>query len=247
MNNSHTSAPIYQGYFGKMPTHGDFVHNNLPRSFITPWDTWLQSAIATSQQQIGEDWLNHFIISPPYHYVLSPGVCGEQIWMGVMIPSVDAVGRYYPLTLCRSLDSANTSATNPLVLFERHKKWFVGAETLLRKCLIEDLQAHQLEEKSRHLVINESQPSTRYGLQQHPNIAWRIESGGAASDSVEQTQLFSAVLDKFCIAYSLWKTEGSAHVPSSLLLAQGFPPFESISAMLDGRWNAYGWKDEKSG
>jgi type VI secretion system protein ImpM len=26
------------GFYGKVPTHADFIRHNLPRSFIEPWD-----------------------------------------------------------------------------------------------------------------------------------------------------------------------------------------------------------------
>lgn len=243
-NQAHSHARMYQGYYGKVPTHGDFVSGSLPRSFIGPWDTWLQQAMATSRQQIGENWLNHYLTAPPYHYVLSPNLCGEHIWMGVMIPSVDSVGRYYPLTLCRTV----SALANPLNLFEQHKRWFADAQTLLLSCLEEDFVLDDFEEKLKYLVINESNRHTVYPLQEHEEVAWRVELSPSAEESLQTNsfypELLSTVLDKFCLAYSLWKTEGAYHSQPSFLLAQGFPPFEGVSPMLDDRWNAYGWKNK---
>ena len=34
------------GFFGKLPSHGDFLSRRLPRSFVDPWDSWLQSRTA---------------------------------------------------------------------------------------------------------------------------------------------------------------------------------------------------------
>lgn len=235
-----SQTKMYQGYYGKVPTHGDFVSGNLPRSFIDPWDTWLQQAMATSRQQIGENWLNNYLTAPPYHYILSPNICGEHIWLGVMIPSVDRVGRYYPLTLCRTVNPA----ANPLLLFEQHQQWFTDAQSLLLSCLDEAFELTEFEQKLKSLVTNEDNLSTADPLQVHQEFAWRVES---ARQTVQVLpELFSAVLDKFCMAYSVWKTEGSYHGSPSFLLAQGFPPFEGVSPMLDGRWNAYGWKNKNS-
>ncbi|HHL18302.1 MAG TPA: type VI secretion system-associated protein TagF [Thiothrix sp.] len=234
---SYSQIRMYQGYYGKVPTHGDFVSGSLPRQFIDPWDTWLQQAMATSRQQIGENWLNSYLTAPPYHYVLSPNLCGENIWLGVMIPSVDRIGRYYPLTLCRTV----SPTANPLLLFQQHQQWFTDAQTLLLSCLEEAFELAEFEQKLKHLVINESNTPTVDPLQVHQEVAWRVESERQMVELCPA--LFSAVLDKFCMAYSIWKTEGSYHTPPSFLLAQGFPPFESVSPMLDGRWHAYGWKN----
>ena len=47
------------GYYGKVPVLGDFVKYNLPRSFIEPWDDWLQQAInARNRQQQSERHAN---------------------------------------------------------------------------------------------------------------------------------------------------------------------------------------------
>ena len=42
------------GYYGKVPTNGDFVLRRLPRSFVDPWDAWLQRAMAISREQLAE-------------------------------------------------------------------------------------------------------------------------------------------------------------------------------------------------
>ena len=65
------------GFYGKLPTHGDFISRNLPRTFIDPWDNWLQTAISASHEQLGEQWLNYFLVAPVWKFILSDGTCGE--------------------------------------------------------------------------------------------------------------------------------------------------------------------------
>ena len=98
--------PLVPGLYGKIPSLGDFVSRRLPRSFISPWETWLQEVITNSREQLGELWLDHYLTCPLWRFVLSPGICGEQAWGGVLMPSVDRVGRYYPFTLVGRLDAA---------------------------------------------------------------------------------------------------------------------------------------------
>ena len=133
---SYATQQIFQGYYGKLPTHGDFVSQGLPRSFIDPWDTWSRASMLASQKQLGATWLDSYLTSPPYWYVLSPHNCGEHIWMGVVIPSVDSIGRYFPLTLCRTA----SATANPLLLFKQHYRWFADAEHLLMSCLYDGFQ-----------------------------------------------------------------------------------------------------------
>ena len=86
------------GFCGKLPARGDFVRAGLPRDFTDRWDDWLQSVIAGSRALMGEAWLPAFLEAPVWRFVLPPGMCGERAALGLMLPSVDKAGRYFPLT-----------------------------------------------------------------------------------------------------------------------------------------------------
>lgn len=86
------------GFYGKLPARGDFVRFGLPRGFTDPWDAWLAAALAASRARLGEAWLPAFLESPVWRFLLSPGLCGDRAVLGLMMPSVDRAGRYFPLT-----------------------------------------------------------------------------------------------------------------------------------------------------
>lgn len=98
------------GFFGKVPSHGDFVARRLPAAFIEPWDAWLQAGMAHSRAQLGDAWLPTYLNSPIWRFALGAGVCGPQAWTGVMMPSVDRVGRYFPFTIACEVDGTGTPA-----------------------------------------------------------------------------------------------------------------------------------------
>ena len=85
------------GFYGKLPARGDFVRAGLPRDFIDPWDTWLQSVLAGSRALMGEAWLPAFLEAPVWRFSLPVGMCGHQAVLGLILPSVDQAGRYFPL------------------------------------------------------------------------------------------------------------------------------------------------------
>ena len=87
------------GLFGKLPARGDFVRAGLPGSFIEPWDAWLQRALDAARRTMGERWLPAWLDAPVWRFSLAPWVCGQGAVLGLMVPSVDRVGRYFPLTL----------------------------------------------------------------------------------------------------------------------------------------------------
>lgn len=87
------------GYFGKIPSHGDFVSKGLPPALVAAWDAWLQGCMLESQRQLGDRWLPLYLNSPVWRFAISPGLLGPEGLGGVMMPSVDRVGRYFPLMI----------------------------------------------------------------------------------------------------------------------------------------------------
>lgn len=96
------------GWHGKLPSLGDFASRRLEPDFIALWDGWLAAGLAGLQQQAPSDWLQHYLACPAWRFVLMPGLLpapfGDRAWAGVLMPSVDRIGRYFPLTLIAPLD-----------------------------------------------------------------------------------------------------------------------------------------------
>ncbi|MEJ1168877.1 type VI secretion system-associated protein TagF [Variovorax sp. CCNWLW235] len=99
------SASALPGWFGKLPGMGDFAHRRLPESFRSEWDHWLQRGLARLKDR-HTDWMAHYLQAPVWCFALGPGVAGEGAWIGVMMPSVDGVGRYFPITLAVEFDAS---------------------------------------------------------------------------------------------------------------------------------------------
>src|ERR1700733_5055101 len=87
------------GFFGKLPSHGDFVRRRVADDFVAGWDAWLQSCLAQSRETLGDKWLDTYLTSPVWRFALAPAVCGAAAVAGILVPSVDRVGRYFPLTI----------------------------------------------------------------------------------------------------------------------------------------------------
>ena len=128
---------IARGFAGKIPARGDFVHAGLPRDFADPWHDWQSSVIAGSRTLMGDVWLEAFLEAPVWRFVLPPGLCGTRAAIGLIMPSVDKVGRYFPLTFA-ALPDAGTPAE------ENWADWLDAVETLGRLALDEDAPPERL-------------------------------------------------------------------------------------------------------
>jgi len=84
--------------FGKLPSKRDFVSYNMPRPFLENWENWLQASLAESKLLIGDRWQNLFLTMPIWRFWLGRNLFGQSA-VGAIMPSVDGVGRYFPLCL----------------------------------------------------------------------------------------------------------------------------------------------------
>jgi type VI secretion system protein ImpM len=129
-------------WFGKLPGMGDFAQRRLAPHFQQGWDNWLQRGLQQLRSQ-REDWVVHYLEAPLWCFALGEDVLGAKPWLGILMPSVDAVGRYFPLTLAIEMehsaqgDSENTSATI------RH--WWSRSAKAALSALDEDMDAAGFE------------------------------------------------------------------------------------------------------
>ena len=127
------AGPVAAGFFGKIPARGDFVRSGLPRGFVDAWDAWLQRVLPESRDRLGALWLPAWMEAPIWHFMLPAGQCGAAPTIGVWMPSIDAAGRHFPLTLARVGR-----------LPERTGEWLAGAEAVGLAALQLDLAPEEV-------------------------------------------------------------------------------------------------------
>lgn len=236
------SAAGDPGFYGKVPQLGDFVSRHLPRSFLDPLDEWLQGAIACSREQLGEGWLEVYLGSPVWRFATSQGLLGEPAWAGVMIPSVDSVGRYFPLLLGAALPPG----AHPFAAAERGQAWYDGAEGLL----LEVLEGESFDAEAfagRVAALGRPEVVVAEGIDSEAPVpvepltgAWQFSTGGAGP-GVHYPELLAQLARQRFGGYSLWWSSGSHFVYPSLLVCRGLPPPDGYAALLDGRWQQWSW------
>ena len=136
------------GWHGKLPALGDFASRRLGPEFIEPWDGWLAAGLHALRSTASDHWLQHYLASPSWRFLLQPGVLpGAQAWAGVLMPSVDRVGRYFPFTMAQPLGGAALDWRQLQTLWRGLTAW----DDLARDALHDDWTAEQLEaELHRH-------------------------------------------------------------------------------------------------
>jgi type VI secretion system protein ImpM len=222
------------GFFGKLPARGDFVTRRLTRDFTDPWDGWLQDAIAMSAQQLGADWLDTYLTAPIWRFLLSPGICGQGPMLGVMMPSVDRVGRYFPLTLAVTVADCATPAKAMLTA----GAWFDEVEQLALSALEDDADLDRIDQQAEAIAPpSVEQPgAASYRTDRAVSIELGENGADAAAGAID------SVLGLLASRYTLWWTSGSDRCKPSLVFAESLPSVERFAALLDGKWERWGWK-----
>jgi type VI secretion system protein ImpM len=135
--------------FGKMPALGDFFRINAPCPFVDPWDAWLQKSMHDVRGILGADWQACFMAAPIWRFALSDGLAGPNAMLGVLMPSVDRVGREFPLTLMAPVSGHSS-------VIEAHfaaQDVFCALEDVALSVLDDDMTRDRLAEKLAQIQV----------------------------------------------------------------------------------------------
>ena len=267
MTPANSTGPC--GYYGKVPVRADFVGGRLRRETVERWDLWLQGALAESQHRIGDAWRDLFFAAPIWRFILPAGACSRSCFMGILMPSVDSVGRCFPLTLAHEIEGP----VDPLGLMAGSGRWFAAAEELALTALGEEFD---LDHFGRVL------PSWREMRGPVDRIetdrcafSWRASTGAARNSGIwTALPLASGAAAMAALVLAGWS--GNAHEwpgiwwtagaqspasqftpavqtpdPASglmpgLAISHGLMPQGGFAALLDGCWSAHGWTVDAS-
>jgi len=243
------SRPLEVGFYGKLPSHGDFLRRRVSDAFVGVWDSWLQDCIAASRLALGDRWLDVYLTSPSWRFACAAGACGPAPVIGIMVPSVDRVGRYFPLTLVAEL----SHDAHLIASVTEAGSFFDNAEGLAIETLAADqIDFERFEERLTALGLAVRSAGARPLVMLEPTAAavlsdsavgpWQmpIASASHLSSAFEQVaaQRLSALYDPLV----LWWTEGSSIIEPSCLIAKGLPHPDSFAALLDGGWAHRQWQ-----
>jgi type VI secretion system protein ImpM len=220
-------------WYGKLPALGDFASRRLDPEFLELWDNWLARGMLELRERDPAVWLDAYLISPSWRFLLMPaclpGKLGQQAWAGVLMPSVDRVGRYFPFTIVRPL------ATGPGSLSDLQALWqdLGRLDDLAADALQDDWSAERLE----HELAASVRPSVTENARvpagaDLPLIPGELVKLPSALDAASQiaTQALQLWVTQ-ALGRSYWYAAG-AQLPGNMRVCAGLP--HSPSALLSG-------------
>jgi type VI secretion system protein ImpM len=236
------------GFYGKLPSHGDFLARRVPDAFVGSWDQWLQEGMTATRLRLGAEWLNVYLTSPIWRFVCAAGACGPEMVAGILVPSVDKVGRYFPLTIVTAL----RTVPNPVFAADALSPFFDAAERLAVNTL--ELDAVDLAQfdaavaalgqlaarvyEPTRIVLDRGAARV---LTESSAQAWCLPIASPAELSASVLQLAAHRLAEMYSPLVLWWTAGSQLVTPSCLVTRGLPAAEQFVALLHGSWGEHLW------
>jgi len=235
------------GFYGKLPSHGDFLRRRVSDAFIAAWDAWLQECLAATRATLGDAWLEIYLTSPAWRLACAPGVLGPKPLVGVMVPSVDRVGRYFHLALVAELPNG----TDPVTAATKATAFFDAAEQLAIETLEADPVDFERFDEDVAGLRSELGPfdvaavaldgSAGDVLKGDVPAQWHIPLATPPRPGDVLEQLLSRHLSALYEPLVLWWTSGSAIVEPSFLISKGLPEPSTFAALLDGSWASREW------
>jgi type VI secretion system protein ImpM len=119
------------GFFGKVPSHGDFVASGVSATFREALDLWLQAGLEMGRETLGPEWKRQFETMPIWRFVVPHGLWGPATHVGVLLPNADRVGRRFPLVVAAQLSDYREDPRQ--LCFDN--TWFTAAEALAETSL----------------------------------------------------------------------------------------------------------------
>lgn len=135
------------GWYGKLPSLGDFVGRRMPHALEAEWDSWLRAGMDELRSMSTEAWSDAFVSAPIWFFAASARVTGSAV-MGALAPSMDRVGRYYPFTIVAAAPNAGCALADDARLLT----FFAGARAAIVDARRQALSAEDLDERISYLT-----------------------------------------------------------------------------------------------
>lgn len=159
--------------FGKLPARRDFIARDVPNPVLEVVEPFLQGGLAQSRESLGKGWLDAYLAAPMWRFWWAQPLAGVGI-AGVMMPSVDRVGRYFPLLAMalapRGFDIALPSAGDDA--------WYLALETALLDALDETATLDDL--LARLAALPAAPPLAPAGAALSGSLWWTLGGTGMA-------------------------------------------------------------------
>jgi type VI secretion system protein ImpM len=215
--------------FGKLQAKRDFIAIATPRAFLSVFEPWLQSAISASRSELKDNWQNAFLVAPIWRFWFGAELCGIPV-AGAIMPSMDGVGRYFPLAIFAFPDPGSSILPPEL---DPQEEWFAALEGFLLSTLEPGRSFDQISADLNALPAPCCQrfesPANLYTLAKGGSL---VVGEAAVMESFRLTRIHDS--GRAYAAMSFWWTQGGDGYDQHAFATRHLPDPYLFSSMLTG-------------
>ena len=211
------------GFYGKLPSNGDFLSRNLSHDVTISIDEWFQISMTQLRHRL-PDWSYFFNASPSWFFIVPCNFFSPKAYVGYITPSIDRVGRCFPLIVLKEMSKDAIFSSGAL------EYWFSSTEEIVRNCLRNSLSADEL------------MVSLDMVKQQSGAITPEVRNQKIVSQSVQQNDILDVLFANIPQAPALFDSNSSGNTsltPSKFTLPEFVNSFQMLSS------KSYWWYHDK--
>ncbi len=230
------------GFFGKIPSAGDFVSRQLSPAMCDRLDHLLQSALMSATSD-GVDRHQVMDNASPVMLSIRPGALCETGFSGVWYPSCDRVGRVFPL--CVGIETGADTSRMPLIWPSPQLTRTICqlvARALQQGASPDELLSQLPSVESWTRMACEDVPFGDVGEETVPAVS--VEDSNFCLEGPESKM---PVTSRALCSRLPWVVEilGTVVGPNGeskfFFGSRSLLSWASFAALFDGRWNYWGW------
>lgn len=184
--------------------------------------------MAAARARLGDDFLPAYLNCPAWKFVITQGVCGAQPVVGLTIPSVDRVGRYFNFTLATVLEPGS----NPLAYVLVNPAGFAALEDAALDILEYDYSKEDLEARVRQAAEHfDSELATRASIDSGSSHL-TLSLNHPLPFTGQSAALMNYLFERDMGAYSVWWSGQQGQDQSRLILSTGLPGDDAYLELL---------------
>jgi type VI secretion system protein ImpM len=166
-----------------------------------------------AHSSLGDGWNACYLSAPIWRFTLPAGQAGPKSVLGVLMPSVDRVGRQFPLTLV-----VEHSVTSTALIHFANDSIFTQLENIALAALDEETSVAALAHSLKNLYLT---------LPVDAEVSGHVYSGVTAFETV----LAANVFDERYGQKAVWTVKGNSD--HKMILCDALPGQTDFMAMLD--------------
>ncbi|MDR1461646.1 MAG: type VI secretion system-associated protein TagF [Azoarcus sp.] len=215
----------YMGWFGKLPSVGDFAGRGMPRHVQAAVHAWMSSGMAALVRTWSEEWRDAYLVSPVWHFAINADIWDKLALLGCIAPSIDKVGRCSPLIVLRSFDGPDAREVLP-----PESRWLYRVDAAIRRIIGERITVEGVNALLAQLMVHEPGQGYAKGILDDLSIGDTADGFRKAWFSwPDLPALFGERSSR-----SFWWAEPSPRQPPRQLIHRGVPDEDLFCLLMDG-------------